>query len=405
MSRRAATWIAWGLWALIPLLLCADLAIRVVWGASEANGIAATLTFGLALIAFGTVGALVASRVPGNALGWIFIAIGVVSAALGPLGGYAKHGLVDDPGSLPGALGFGWLYSWLWFLCVGLIFLVPLLFPDGHVPGPRWRWVARILIGLVALGILGIAVYPGRVGDGERPWPANPLGIDALKGVLDALAPVTAIALIALALGSAASVIVRFRRSRGDVRQQLKWMVYAVAVLVCALVVPAVAGSNLGDVVFGLAVLLVPVAVGIAMLKYRLYDVDRVISKTLVYGAVTVLLAAAYVGLVLAGQALFSSFAGGSNLAIAVSTLVVAALFLPVRSRVQGFVDRRFYRRRYDAQQTLGAFGARLRESVELDALRTDLAAVVDATMQPDHVVVWLRERPAARNDPVTTTP
>jgi hypothetical protein len=391
LSRRAATWLAWGLWALIPLLLCADLAIRVVWGTNESNGIGATLTFGLAFIAFGTVGALVASRVPGNALGWIFIAIGVVSAAIGPVGGYATHGLVDDPGSLPGALGVGWLYSWLWFLIIGLIFLVPLLFPDGQVPGPRWRWVARILIGLVALGILGIAVYPGRIGDGDRGWPANPLGIDALKGVLDTLAPFTAIALIALALASAASVVVRFRRSRGDERQQLKWMVYAVAVLVCALVVPAVAGSNLGDVVFGLAVLLVPVAIGVAMLKYRLYDVDRVISKTLVYGALTAVLAATYVGLVLAAQALFSSFAGGSNLAIAVSTLVVAALFLPVRSRVQRFVDRRFYRRRYDAQRTLESFGARLRDEVDLDALSGDLRVAVDETMQPAHVGLWLR--------------
>jgi hypothetical protein len=391
MSRRSATWLAWGLWALIPLLLCADLAIRVAWGISEANGAAATLTFGLAMLAFGTVGALVASRVPGNAVGWIFIAIGVVSAAIGPVGGYAKHGLVDAPRSLPGALGVGWLYSWLWFLIIGLVFLVPLLFPDGHLPGPHWHWIAGSLIGLVVMGILGIAVYPGRVGDGEPPWPANPLGIPALKGVLDTLAPVTAVALIGLALASAASVVVRFRRSRGEERQQLKWMVYAVAVLVCALVVPAVAGSNLGDVVFGLAVLLVPVAVGIAMLKYRLYDVDRVISRTVVYVLLTVVLGVVYAGLVLAGQWVFSSFAGGSNLAIAASTLVVAALFLPVRSRVQRFVDRRFYRRLYDAQRTLESFGARLRDEIDMSALKVELAEVVGETMQPGHVSMWIK--------------
>ena len=223
-------------------MLCADLAIRVAWGGSDSNGTVATLTFGLAFLAFGTVGALVAARVPGNALGWIFIAIGVVSAAIGPVGGYAKHGLVDDPGSVPGALGVGWLFSWLWFLIIGLIFLVPLLFPDGHVPGPRWRWIAGILIGLVAVAILGIAVYPGRVGDGDPQWPENPLGIAGLKSVLDALAPVGGFALILLFLASAASVVVRFRRSHGDERQQVKWMVYAVAMLLCALVVPAVAG-------------------------------------------------------------------------------------------------------------------------------------------------------------------
>ncbi len=169
-------------------------------------------------------------------------------------------------------------------------------------------------------------------------------------------------------------------------------MVYAVAVLVGALAVPAIVGSNLGDVVFGLAVLLVPIAVGVAMLKYRLYDVDRVISKTLVYGSLTAVLAAAYVGFVLAGQWLFSSFAGGSNLAIAASTLVVAALFLPVRSRVQHFVDRRFYRRRYDAQRTLEAFGSRLREQVDLETLSLDLRHVVSETMQPAYASVWIRD-------------
>ena len=391
MRRAWTTCLAWGLWTLIPLLLGVGFAMDAAWGAGEANGLAATVTFGMAFLAFGTVGALVASRVPGNALGWIFIAIGVVSAAIDPVGSYATHGLVDDPGALPGALGVGWVYSWLWFLIIGLIFFVPLLFPDGHVPGPRWHWVARVLTGLVAVNILGIALYPGRVGDGEPPWPENPLGVAALKGVLGALAPFGAVALLLLFFGSAASVVVRFRRSRGDERQQLKWMVYAVAVLVGALAVPAIVGSNLGDVVFGLAVLLVPIAVGVAMLKYRLYDVDRVISKTLVYGSLTAVLAAAYVGFVLAGQWLFSSFTGGSNLAIAASTLVVAALFLPVRSRVQHFVDRRFYRRRYDAQRTLEGFGARLREQIDLGTLEHDLRGVVTETMQPSHASVWLR--------------
>lgn len=391
MSRRAAMWLAWSLWALIPLVLVAALTIVGGLGDSESNGIAATITFALAFLAFGTVGALVASRVPGNALGWLFIAIGITSAAIGPVGAYAERGLVDDPGSLPGALGIGWIYSWLWFLIIGLIALVPLLFPDGHVPGPRWRWVARILVALVTFGILAIAVYPGPMNEGPRPWPENPLGIRALKGALDIVAPAVVLVLVLASLASAASVVVRFRRSGGDERQQLKWMVYAVAVLVCSLVVPTVTGPNVGDVIFGLAVLLVPVAVGIAMLKYRLYDVDRVISKTLVYGALTAVLGATYVGLVLAGQALFSSSAGGSNLAIAASTLVVAALFLPVRSRVQRFVDRRFYRRRYDAQRTLEGFGARLREQVELSALRTELDIVVTETMQPAHCSVWLR--------------
>jgi hypothetical protein len=194
-------------------------------------------------------------------------------------------------------------------------------------------------------------------------------------------------------------VVVRFRRSRGDERQQLKWMLVAVALLVCQVLLVEALPGELPDAIanagFALAVAAIPVAAGIAMLKYRLYDVDVVIRKTLVYGSLTVLLGLAYVALVLAAQAVFSSFAGGSDLAIAVSTLVVAAFFLPVRSRVQRLVDRRFYRRRYDAQRTLAAFGARLREQTELDALSADVRTVVVETMQPAHVTLWVREAPS----------
>jgi hypothetical protein len=193
---------------------------------------------------------------------------------------------------------------------------------------------------------------------------------------------------------------VRFRRSRGVARQQLKWLAWAGSVPVAAFALsflesPFIDHGLLVDVVFitGFAgLMLVPVAVAVAILRYRLYEIDRVISRTLVYGVVTVVLAAAYVGLVLAGEAAFSEMAGGSDLAIAGSTLVVAALFLPLRGRVQRFVDRRFYRRRYDAQRTLATFGTRLREQVDLDGLRRDLEAVVTETMQPAHVSLWLRE-------------
>ena len=391
MSRKTANGLAWGIWALMMLLVCVGFAMAAAWGANDSNSPAAIVTFTIAFVAFGTVGALVASRAPANSLGWIFLAIGILSAANDVVGGYAREGLVDAPGTLPAAIAFGWAYMWLWYVLIALIGFVPLLFPDGHVPGPRWRWVARALIGLVVLGVLGIGVSPGQVGDGEAPWPQNPLGIEALKGLLDVLEPIVAISLVLMLLASVISVIFRFQRSRGDERLQLKSMLYSVVLICLLFVVPAVFGGSLGDVGFALAIMLIPVAVGIAMLKYRLYDVDRVISKTLVYGAVTVLLAAAYVGLVLAGQWLFSSFAGGSNLAIAGSTLVVAALFLPVRSRVQRFVDRRFYRRRYDAQRTLEGFGSRLREQVELETLSTDLALVVQETIQPSHVSLWLR--------------
>jgi hypothetical protein len=172
----------------------------------------------------------------------------------------------------------------------------------------------------------------------------------------------------------------------------MKWMTFAVVFLVLALVIPSALGLDGGDVLFSIAVVQFPIAIGIAMFKYRLYDVDRLINRTLVYGVLTAVLGATYFGLVLGAQALFSSFAGGSHLAVAVSTLVVAGLFLPARSRIQAMVDRRFYRRRYDAQRTLERFGGRLREQTELDALTGELSGVVLETMQPGHVTVWLRD-------------
>jgi hypothetical protein len=242
---------------------------------------------------------------------------------------------------------------------------------------------------------LAPALDSGRVG--SYPTVENPA---ALPSPIDDLIvdPTWGILILGLFAVSLTSIVLRFRRSRGIERQQLKSVTLAGGVAIVALSTAIVVESSpapwptiVGVVAFT-AFALVPVAVAVAILRYRLYDVDRVISKTLVYGLLTVILGAAYIGLVLVGQAVFSSIAGGSDLAIAVSTLVVAALFLPARSRVQRLVDRRFYRRRYDAQRTLAAFGARLREQVELEVLTEELCGAVEETMQPAHVALWLRE-------------
>ena len=332
-------------------------------------------------------------HVPGNPLGWMFIAIGILGGGLlGLLEQYTYEGLVEKPGSLPGALFTAWVYRWGWYPTVALICLVPLLYPTGKVPGPRWRFVLRGLIGMVALLTVIFMFFPGPLDDNDPPLPDNPVGIGALES-LPADDAIIGISFLLLLGRAALSMIVRFRRSRGDERQQMKWMTFAAVFLAAGLVVPDLVGiKETGDVFFALSVVLLPVALGIAMLKYRLYDIDRLINRDArLRGRSRWCLGAAYVGLVLGGQALFSSFAGGSNLAIAASTLVVAALFLPVRSRVQRFVDRRFYRRRYDAQRTLEGFGARLREQVDLETLSTDLALVVQETIQPSHVSLWLR--------------
>jgi hypothetical protein len=256
-------------------------------------------------------------------------------------------------------------------------------------------FVAWSVPAIVAATLVTSVVEPGSL---ARPLDAyeNRLGVDGF-GFAEELSGVLLLAFVLLAVTGAVDMVRRFLRSRGEERQQFKWFVYATAaipvLMVCWLVVNVVRpdGVQVVELAFTFLLTSVPVAIGIAVLKYRLYDIDLLISRTLVYGLLTVGLGAAYAGLVLAGQALFSSFAGGGDLAIAVSTLAVAALFLPLRSRVQRLVDRRFYRRRYDAARTLDAFGARLREQVDLGGLRRDLAGVVHETMEPEHVSLWLR--------------
>jgi hypothetical protein len=348
----------------------------------------------LAFAAFATVGALVASRLPCNAVGWLFLGSPVAALVAAFSAEYAYRAYVVDPGSLPAGPLFGWLYLWTWYPSLIAIGLVVLLFPDGRVPGRRWRPLLWAYVAFSVLGVAGAAIYPGPIDESWPGEPQNPLGIERLKGALDTTSSVGTVAVLAILLATLASVVVRFRRSSGDERLQLKWMLGAASLLVVHIVVtetiPIVPDAAV-NVMFGLVVASIPIAAGIAMLRYRLYEIDVIISKTLVYGSLSVILGAAYVGLVLAGQWVFASFTGGSDLAIAASTLVVAALFLPVRSHVQSFVDRRFYRRRYDAQRTLEGFGARLREEIDLTTLEDDLRGVVTETMQPTHASVWLR--------------
>jgi hypothetical protein len=383
-------------WLLALLLDAAAIAILEHVGYSAATQQETWIARGAllaAFAAFATVGAFVASRQPRNAVGWMFLAVALL-VAFGVAGGeWANYVFVEDPGSYPGGYLGGWLYLWTWYPVLGLIVTLPLLFPNGRLPSPRWRpalWAAGA--GTTALTVLWW-FRPGPLDDDSElgAWPDNPLGIGALEPFYGVAETVGMVLLLALLPTSAAAMVVRFRRARGDERQQLKWVTLGVVAMLAAFVLSPLAPGELDDFVFGLTIALLPLTTAIAMLKYRLYDIDRVISRTLVYGLLTVILGLAYAGLVLAGQALFSPLAGGSDLAIAASTLVVAALFLPVRARVQRVVDRRFYRRRYDAQRTLEAFGARLREQVDLETLVAELRVAVDETMQPAHVSLWLR--------------
>ncbi len=342
------------------------------------------------MVSFVGVGLVVTWKRPANLVGWALVLAGVGILLEGALRAYAELALLVKPeAGLPAGGAAGAVAGGAWTLLMGGVFLLLLVFPSGTISSPVIRRFAALgLLGFAAIWFI-IATSSGL----EPPLRAyeNPLVLTTSEAYA-ALAIPFVVACLVSVLAAAVIVVRRFRRSRGDERQQFKWFATSAGFLVVT--VPFAAAFNwtgLGGIVITFQLVALPISVGIAVLRYRLYEIDVIIRRTLVYGTLSALLAGMYVAVVIGLQALFSSFAGGSNLAIAGSTLAVAALFMPVRSRVQGFVDRRFYRSRYDAERTLETFGGRLREQVELDALATDLRAVVGETMQPAHTSVWLR--------------
>ena len=342
--------------------------------------------------AFLVVGGLIAARRPGNRIGWIAIAVGVSVNLTAFTDGYFAHAR-PGTGSLPGAEYAAWFGNWSWIVFIGLtgIFFV-LLFPTGHLPSPGWRWVARAGALAMTVAILTSALSPGPLD--ETPSVRNPLGVEGAKAIIDAFG--TAVVLLPVCiLLAAASIVVRYRRADGAERLQLKWFAFSVCI-----VGPWSAGAAFlpGDsLAVGIAqdislVLwsLLPISAGIAIFRYRLYEIDRIINKTLVYGALSALLVSGYVASVLLLQNLLP-ISDHSPVAVAVSTLAMAALFGPLRSRVQATVDRRFYRRRFDARRALEEFGSRLRSETDLNALSDDLIGVVRRTVQPTHASLWFR--------------
>jgi hypothetical protein len=341
-----------------------------------------TITYGLLALAFGVTGALVASRQPTNAIGWIFCASGVWGGANELWEAIAYH-------RWPTGVAGQWVISWSWIWSLAAYTVVFLLFPGGRrLMSPRWRRVIWLLAVGCALAIPGQALSPDNK---EFVDGRNPL---AVKGVVVQIALNVGITMaLASFVISVAGIVIRYRQAVGIERLQLKQFVFAGSVLIPIMAVAMLFydESAVVRIAIGLALTALPVAVGLAILRYRLYDIDVVINRTLVYGSLTATLAGAYLGSVLVLQLALSTFTEGSALAVAVSTLAVAALFRPVRGRIQGAVDRRFFRRKYDAARTLEAFGVRLRDEVDLVTLNAELRAVVADTMQPAHVSLWLR--------------
>jgi MFS family permease len=350
---------------------------------------------------FALVGALIAARRPRNPIGWLCLGFGLAGGSQVAAYSYAIHGLITEPGSLPGAQFAAWWAGWAASPVFSfLTSLLPLLFPTGRPPSPRWRPVLLLSLVTMAVATLSAAFSPGPLSG--APEFVNPIGLGILGEVAPALTPLSPWLLMASMLLATASLIVRYRRAQGPERQQLKWFFGAFLLVFGSLFITSAVGTVFGEsrfsgfwssVVFPVTVLTIPIAIGIAVLRYRLYDIDLLINRTLVYGTLTALLAAAYVGAIALLQVVLQPFTQGSQLAVAASTLAVAALFQPLRARIQRVVDRRFYRSRYDAERTVDRFAGRLRDELDLAALSAELIGVVGETVRPARAGLWLRER------------
>jgi hypothetical protein len=388
-NQTVSRWLAGGSVALTIALLTVAQVVAHLAGNAFVLG---DLFIGAIGLVFSVVGVLVATRHPDNAIGWIFVLVGVAAGVAQLAGAYADYWLhgVGGSRSIAEAAAVYETLSWIPFILVPATFLL-LLFPDGRLLSGRWRRIAWC----AALGITGVFVTGALTSGPLEDYPEiqNPFGVDTT--LLDPLTGLSFLLTLVGVVGSSASLIVRYRRARGEQRQQIKWLAFAgglVAVTIPIAVAAYDAAETASNVAIMLSVLTLPVAAGIAILRYRLYDIDVVINRTLVYGALTAMLAALYVATVLVLQLALGGLTQDSGIAVAGSTLAVAAAFRPARRRVQEFVDRRFYRRRYDATRTLEEFSSRLRDQVDLAALDGELRSVVAETMQPAHVSLWLRE-------------
>jgi hypothetical protein len=396
MRRRSWRWpaaLAWGLAGLAVLsVVPAFWLLRRTWLADVEGARPTIATVGpvvLAVASSAAVGALVAGRRPRHPVGWLLLGVALSVSFNVLVEPYVKYGLVVRPGSLPGAFYLmPFLYSsfFVGLACAGFVLL---LTPTGSLPSPRWRWWARVAALAPAVTVLGFAVQPDPL---APEFLGNPLAVPALAPAL-LVAALAGMAVVAAGLlAGAGSLVLRFRRAQLRERLQLRWLALAGACASALLLIALVAGAlALDPVVLGslaLCLALLPLATGAAILRYRLYDLDRIISRTLAYGLLTILLGLAYAAVVLGLGRLLPE---GSSLVVAAATLAVAAIFQPVRRRVQALVDRRFNRRRHDAARTIADFSARLRDQVDLGTLTGELLAVVDQTMQPTRASLWLK--------------
>jgi hypothetical protein len=395
ISYRTAAWLAWSLATATLALVTAAIVLGVA-NRPEVALYRIWLTLTLISVIFAIFGALIVSSRPGNVIGWIFLTLGVGFGVQLFSGQYATVALLSEKLSL-GAVA-AWLSSLVQISAVQSFLFLILLFPTGRLPSSRWRPVMWIAGTAIVASVISHALSPGPI-EGFASVK-NPFGVEAAAVVLDILSRIGGWTAIACFVAAILSLVLRFYRSRGDERLQLKWFVYATTLGFLAIVITALSGDAdriFGDLAWTLGPLSLPLSAGIAIFKYRLYDIDVIINRTLVYGILTATLVALYFSGIVVLQRLFVILTGEqSTLAVVASTLLIAALFNPLRRRIQSFIDRHFYRRKYDARKTLETFSARLREETDLGTLADDLVVVVGETMQPAHVSLWLRPERAS---------
>jgi hypothetical protein len=408
MSTRTATRLAWSLWGLALILtVLALLLLALNLSHPHTHTFDDWLGSTLNAVFYSSVGAIVASRRPENPVGWL-LCLWALSESISHFSAqYAIYALLAQPGSFPAGEAFAWVSSWLVFIVIGFSVLFILLFPTGRPPSRRWWWVTWLTVAFILVGVISGAFTSGPV-EGLGPI-RNPLGIEGFSNFSNSIL-LNMVALV-LVVAAALSVFVRLHRAKGIERQQIKWFAYATAAavmgLVLAEIIPDVIDvplwfERIGHAIFLLLIPAIPISMGIAILRYRLYDIDLIINRTLVYGTLTATLALVYFGVVTTTQALFRTLTGQQELpqlAVVASTLAIAALFNPLRRRIQSFIDRRFYRRKYDARRTLEAFSVRLRDVTDLNSLNSELLSVVRDAMQPEHVSLWLPPEVVRRDE------
>lgn len=390
-----ASLLRWTLMSVTAVFVAGTVFLSALNFTNGVGGVLVEVLIGGVLLGFVAMGMVVVSHRPGNPVGWILAGAGVLTVTAGFAEAYAVHALFTDPGLLPGGEVMAWLSLWVFipslFATPALLFL---LFPDGRLLGRRWRVVLWLVVATTGAAVTSVILAPV-LNDAPFKGVSNPLGIVVPPALHEALAnfgwPGMALGLLA----SAAAMVVRLRSSRGVERQQLKWIAAASAVLSIASltgVVSYFAGyETIGSLLTILGFFLVSFAAGYAILRYRLYDIDAIINKTLVYGSLTLSLAAVYLAVVAFSGYIIRALTGSeSQITIVASTLAIAALFGPLRKRIQTFVDRRFYRQKYDAAKTLEAFSAKLRDETSLDSLGENLTAAVEEALRPSHASLWL---------------